>query len=635
VLNVQDDLYRKFKIKYARVLSREYKQEIDDTMTAERVMLLDAIVAGDLDGIRASTQINWNFVYPPAYADPVTGEKQLEAWCRTPLCLLVRPDEGNFESKLRGISESDRQALLQDVLSSGCADPNFPLIYWSNPAVHASFEGDVAALETLRANGCNLRQKFEWVLQEEPLFSLVHAAAFNGQVKVLRYLREYYPPSFFRELDATGSNALHVTLESSRDIKTAEYLLEQGVDGFALNAARRSPLSMSIETLPELSLSLLERKSRYEYRWWGNDLFWFSFVGIILPLRQDDDAGKTTTQRPVSLCDQNGDPTTIEQLIIRHKRKKLLETPLMLDVIERKWNFFASELYTGRIIKFSAMLGSVFVASVLDLDSPQFYVATVAVAASWALNLEVELAKLRLPVKQDLTLINSLDLFHLVLVPLLTGLRLGESLMLVDLTGAMASAVAFGVGVLQVTLALRLLAYVSLFKVLGPLLVTVLSMVSDAARFSGVLIIVILGWANGFYSLVHSNTPSAELLALPFDYSYFNILSEMLIWLTGQATVELMAPLSPNIQIGANILFWTFLATAYFVLLNLLIAIFNSTYDRIISNSVSEWLYVRLNTLLEFENDYQNPAVQDYYEQLQARDGQRAVVNQTPDQTPS
>jgi len=279
------------------------------------------------------------------------------------------------------------------------------------------------------------------------------------------------------------------------------------------------------------------------------------------------------------------------------------------------------------------MLGSVFVASVVEQASPQFYVATGAVAVTWALNLEVELAKLRLPVKQDLTLINSLDLFHLVLVPLLTGLRLGDTLSLIDLTGATASLVAFGVGVLQVTLALRLLTYVSLFKVLGPLLVTVLSMVSDAARFSGVLVIVIFGWANGFYSLIHSNTPSAELLALPFDYSYFNILSEMLIWLTGQATVELMAPLSPNIQFGANILFWTFLATAYFVLLNLLIAIFNSTYDRIISNSVSEWLYVRLNTLLEFENDYQNPAVQDYYEQLQARDGQRAVVNQTPDQT--
>ena len=215
-------------------------------------------------------------------------------------------------------------------------------------------------------------------------------------------------------------------------------------------------------------------------------------------------------------------------------------------------------------------------------------------------------------------------------MPVLSGLRLCESFMLVDLSGTTASLVAFGVGVLQVTLALRLLTYVSLFKVLGPLLVTVLSMVSDAARFSGVLIVVIFGWANGFYSLIHSNPPPAELLELDFDYSYFNILSEMLIWLTGQATVDLMSPLSPNIQFGANILFWTFLATAYFVLLNLLIAIFNSTYDRIISNSVSEWLYVRLNTLLEFENDYQNPAVQDYYEQLQARDGQRAVVDQTP-----
>ena len=72
--------------------------------------------------------------------------------------------------------------------------------------------------------------------------------------------------------------------------------------------------------------------------------------------------------------------------------------------------------------------------------------------------------------------------------------------------------------------------------------------------------------------------------------------------------------------------FWTYLATAYYVLLNLLIAIFNSTYERIISNSISEWLYVRLTTLLEFENDYQgSEGVLKYYEELKARDGQRAV----------
>ena len=61
------------------------------------------------------------------------------------------------------------------------------------------------------------------------------------------------------------------------------------------------------------------------------------------------------------------------------------------------------------------------------------------------------------------------------------------------------------------------------------------------------------------------------------------------------------------------------------LLLNLLIAIFNSAYDRIIPNSIPEWLFIRLSTLLEFESDSAQPAVRAYYKQLQARDGQRAM----------
>ncbi len=564
------------------------------------------------------TQIDWNFVYPPAYFDPSSGERQLEAWCRTPLCLLVRPDEGNFASKMRGISDADRLSLLQDVLSSGCADPNFPPIYWSNPAVHACFEGDVNALDALRANGANLRQRFEWVLQDEPLFSLAHAAAFNGQEKILRYLRTLQPPSFFREVDATGSNPLHVVLNSSRDMGSARFLLEQGVDGFAFNKARRSALSMAIEGLPELAEVLLERKSRFEYTWWGNDLYWYSFDGIILPLKDN---------RPVQVNDKNGLAVTMEQLIVRHKRKKLLETPLMRDVIESKWDNFASSLYTARILKFSAMLVAVFVSSVLDPESIEFNAATAAVAVTWVLNLEVQLSKLRLPEQSDWAPVGLLDIFHLVVVPSVAALRLAESLSEFSMTSELGAAVAFGTGLVQVTLGLRLLTYVSLFEVLGPLLVTVLSMLFDAVRFSGLLIIVILAYANGFYSLIHSSTPPAKLaeLAPNFDYSYGNILSEMLLWLTGQANFDLIRPLAENIQFAANLLFWTFIASAYFLLLNLLIAIFNSTYEKVISNSVSEWLFVRLSTLLEFENDNDNPGVREYYRQLQSRDGQRAV----------
>ena len=153
-------------------------------------------------------------------------------------------------------------------------------------------------------------------------------------------------------------------------------------------------------------------------------------------------------------------------------------------------------------------------------------------------------------------------------------------------------------------------------------------MLYDALKFSGVLIIVVLGYANGFYSLIHSASTEAQLLELDFDYSYLGILTEMSIWLTAGGSLDIVKPLDPQIQLGVEVLFWTFIASAYFVLLNLLIAIFNTTYERIVSNSISEWLYVRLKTLLEFESDFENAGVQEYYAQLRSRDGQRAVMEE-------
>jgi hypothetical protein len=49
----------------------------------------------------------------------------------------------------------------------------------------------------------------------------------------------------------------------------------------------------------------------------------------------------------------------------------------MLDVIERKWRSFASDLYTARIVKFSAMLATVFAASVVEPGSVAFQVAAI------------------------------------------------------------------------------------------------------------------------------------------------------------------------------------------------------------------------------------------------------------------
>ena len=82
---------------------------------------------------------------------------------------------------------------------------------------------------------------------------------------------------------------------------TARFLLSVGVDGFALNKLGRSPLSMAIETLPELALELLSTKSRFEYRWWGNDLYWYSFSGIVLP-----SASQRGSLAPVATSDDDG-----------------------------------------------------------------------------------------------------------------------------------------------------------------------------------------------------------------------------------------------------------------------------------------------------------------------------------------
>ena len=104
VLQVQDDLYRRFKAKYDKScygITADTCVELNDYLTAERVQLLYAIKEGDIDGIRALTNIDWNFVYPPAVINATSGERSLEAWCRSPLCLLVRPDEATFSRSSR------------------------------------------------------------------------------------------------------------------------------------------------------------------------------------------------------------------------------------------------------------------------------------------------------------------------------------------------------------------------------------------------------------------------------------------------------------------------------------------------------------------------------------------------------
>jgi hypothetical protein len=217
----------------------------------------------------------------------------------------------------------------------------------------------VEALELLHRFGCNLEQKLEWLLQPNPSFTFVHAAAFNGNRNVLDFLRPRVRPAAFLAIDGDGSNALHTLMESSREPRTAELLLELGLDGYSKNSRGRSALSMAIEALPELAARLLAAKARFEYRWWGNDLYWYSFDGVLLPL--------SAPSVPVTFLPMAAEPTgasqelTIEQLVVKYGRKELLSAPLLRSLVQRKWRVWGSTIFWRRTAQFVLVFAAALV----------------------------------------------------------------------------------------------------------------------------------------------------------------------------------------------------------------------------------------------------------------------------------
>jgi hypothetical protein len=636
VIAIQNELFRRFKAKYGDVI------DLSDTLTAERVLLFDAIQTGDVETIRSLKHIDWNFVYPPATPPTDSKHNVLEAWCRSPLCLLVRPDEGNLDAKLgggrtsrKGVSNEDRLALIREVLEAG-ADPNFPEKYWSCPAAHACFEGDLAALQLLKEFGCKLDQKFEWVLQPEPAFSLMHAAAFNGHPEIISYLGEHLPESAWHELDSGGSNPLHTVMESSRDLETALLLVENGVDGFALNNARRSALSMAIETLPELAKVLLEKKSRFEYRWWGNDLYWFSYDGVVLPTAKE-------TRGAMEVKDADGKRTTIEGLMLRHNRKELMNTPIMLNLLERKWTYFAEAAYQQSIFTFAVMGVGVFLSSVFDYGSPGYLLALGGIFLTYPFYLRTTLsdfAKKRreLAVLDEMDsaedagrtnsdyldfVLNTYTALFVPAVPIIQFVSAGN--MSQDLINVAPLA-----GLLQLTISVRFLQQASLIQSVGPLLLSVYKACVDGARFIGVLSLVVFGFTNAFYCMLHLGITAEDLAGGKHNYSYIGILSELARMLSspleGTEYFDVSKISSGPISVFSDLLCGGYILVTSFVCLNLLLAIFYSAYQSVLANSTEEWLFLRLDHCVQTEKSSNFSAkVDEYFSELKQRNTQRAV----------
>jgi len=166
-------------------------------------------------------------------------------------------------------------------------------------------------------------------------------------------------------------------------------------------------------------------------------------------------------------------------------------------------------------------------------------------------------------------------------------------------------------------MALRALQYTALFRVVGPLLVTVGGMVTDVSQFFLVYAFVLIGFANAFFVLFAlSDEP----------VSYTRILSEQTFWLLNAVDRTLFDDLVGPLYAVADLLFWGYILLSYFVLLNLLIAVFNSTYEKVQKNAFNEWLFLRMEKMLDFEAQAENtPGLAAFYEELSAMSNSRTL----------
>jgi len=135
------------------------------------------------------------------------------------------------------------------------------------------------------------------------------------------------------------------------------------------------------------------------------------------------------------------------------------------------------------------------------------------------------------------------------------------------------------------------------------------------ASFVGVYVFVLLGFANAF------------LLLSAGDMSYADIIETQLLWLLGSIDFQFFDQFSTTslLRSVALTLFWTYTSLSVFIMLNLLIAIFNSTYERVDVDREAEWLWLRLEAMLDFEADTTVPGLDEYYTQLVELNNKRSV----------
>jgi hypothetical protein len=129
---------------------------------------------------------------------------------------------------------------------------------------------------------------------------------------------------------------------------------------------------------------------------------------------------------------------------------------------------------------------------------------------------------------------------------------------------------------------------------------------------------VLLGFCNAIFVLFNASPAVLDGQVQPVSYQA--ILTQMVLWVLGEIDFELLEPLQGVNRVLGFGLFWANTMLTVFVLLNLLIAVLNTTYEQVTERAFNEWLFLRLNTMLEFESSLSGAGGLDEYFIVSAQD---------------
>ena len=141
---------------------------------------------------------------------------------------------------------------------------------------------------------------------------------------------------------------------------------------------------------------------------------------------------------------------------------------------------------------------------------------------------------------------------------------------------------------------LRLIQVLYVDEVTGPYVVMIGQMMSDMFKFLIILLIFLLSYGIGVKSFLNPTPASSQMLVQAIFHPYFHIHGEYFLDDPENGTTIMGTPMINEWQEPLALFYLgVYLLITNILLLNLLIAIFSSTYERVITNSSRIWKFRR------------------------------------------